>query len=154
MKKIYTRLIQSLNGFLRQGKSPHELALAIALGITIGMFPVQGTTTLICTMVSILFRLNLVVIQLANYLSIPLMMVMLVPFYTIGHHLFGRRTFQWNLADLVLLFQHDFLGAITEIFWSVSYAVGIWLLLAPIIIGIVYFVSIKLIKHLTILTPE
>lgn len=118
------------------------------------MFPVQGTTTLICTMVSILFRLNLVVIQLANYLSIPLMMVMLVPFYTIGHHLFGRRTFQWNLADLVLLFQHDFLGAITEIFWSVSYAVGIWLLLAPIIIGIVYFVSIKLIKHLTILTPE
>ncbi len=154
MKKIYNRLIQSLYEFLKQGKSPHELALAIALGVTIGMFPVQGTTTLICILVSMLFRLNLVVIQLANYLSIPLMMVMLVPFYTIGHHLFGRSTFQRNFEDLVLLFQDDFLGAITELSWSVSYAVGVWLILAPLAIGIVYFASLYILKRLRVQIPN
>jgi uncharacterized protein (DUF2062 family) len=46
--------------------------MAISLGVIIGMFPVQGTTTIICTLVSILFRLNLVVLQLANYLSFPI----------------------------------------------------------------------------------
>jgi hypothetical protein len=145
---MYRRLLQTVREFLVQGANPHELALAIALGVIIGMFPVQGTTTLICTLVAILFRLNLVVIQLANYISFPLMMVMLVPFYTIGHSLFHRGTFRWDFNELILLFQTNFWTAIKELSWSVGYAVLIWLLFAPVGILIIYFISLKVIRRL------
>lgn len=150
MKKTYNRLLKTLYEFLKQGISPQELALAVALGVTIGMFPIQGTTTLICILVSLLFRLNIVVIQLANYLSIPLMMVMLVPFYTIGHHLFGNSPFNRNLEEIMLLFQHDLVAALTELSWSIGYAVLAWLILAPLVTAIIYFIALRILKRLSI----
>ena len=154
MNKTYNRLLNTLYEFLKQGISPQELALAVALGVTIGMFPVQGTTTLICILVSLVFRLNIVVIQLANYLSIPLMMVMLVPFYTIGHHLFSRSPFTWNLEQLMLLFKHDFVGALTQLSWSIGYAVLTWLILAPLATVIIYFIALRILKRLRIQPSE
>lgn len=154
MKKTYDRFIKTLYEFLKQGISPHELALAVALGVTIGMFPIQGTTTLICILVSLLFRLNIVVIQLANYLSIPLMMVMLVPFYTIGHHLFSNSPFDRNMEEIMLLFQHDLVGALTELSWSIGYAVLAWLILAPLATAIIYFIALRILKRLRVQPTE
>ena len=154
MKNIYRRLIQIVKDFLNQGATPHDLALAIALGVIVGMFPVQGTTALICTLIAVLFRLNLIIIQLANYLSFPLMMLMLVPFYTIGHSLFNKGSFEWTFNEMIRLFQTNFWAGVSELSWSIGYAVLVWLIFAPVGILILYIISIKVIRRLKVETQS
>jgi uncharacterized protein (DUF2062 family) len=144
---ILKKTREALIGFLKQGATPHELALAISLGIVIGMFPVQGTTTFICTVIAVIFRLNLVVIQLANYLSIPLMMIMIIPFYVSGNFLFDSGEFQWGVQELLNLFENDFWAAIRLLSWFILYAIIAWLIFAPIGVFIIYFVSVNIIKR-------
>ncbi|MGD8948490.1 MAG: DUF2062 domain-containing protein, partial [Desulfobacterales bacterium] len=56
------KIIEPLNGFLRQGLSAKKLTLCLALGITIGTFPVLGMTTILCTLAALIFKLNMPVI--------------------------------------------------------------------------------------------
>jgi uncharacterized protein (DUF2062 family) len=48
---------------LRQGVSPEKIALAIILGMILGVTPVLGSTLVLCTVAAILLRLNLPAIQ-------------------------------------------------------------------------------------------
>ncbi|HOS97308.1 MAG TPA: DUF2062 domain-containing protein, partial [Deltaproteobacteria bacterium] len=64
---IHKYLINPLGALLAQGITPSRLALSLASGVTIGIFPIVGTTTAICTMAAIAFRMNLLVIQLGNW---------------------------------------------------------------------------------------
>ena len=84
MKKFFNfknNVALSLSKLLKQGLSPFKLALVIALGITLSVFPILGTTTVICTLVALLFHLNLPAIQLANYAAFPLQVILFFPFY-------------------------------------------------------------------------
>ena len=148
MIKILYKLKNTLLEFLKQGITPHELALAISLGMIIGMFPVQGITTFLCILISIIFRLNLVVIQLANYLSIPFMMFMIIPFYVLGNLMFSTGEFHWGVYELLNFFETDFLGALRALSWSILYAILVWLIFAPIGMIITYIISVRIIKRL------
>ena len=65
---------------MKEGLTPKKLSLVITIGITVSIFPVIGTTTLICTLIAFLFNLNLPAIQLANYASFPLQITLFFPF--------------------------------------------------------------------------
>jgi uncharacterized protein (DUF2062 family) len=69
---------------LRQGITPRRLALTLALGFAIGCFPVVGVPTAMCAVLAMSLRLNLPVIQAANYLVMPLQLLLLVPFIRLG----------------------------------------------------------------------
>lgn len=85
------RLDKSVNGvkattsqWLRQGISPQRLALTLALGFAIGCIPVVGIPTLVCAALAFLLRLNLPAIQAANYIVMPLQIVLIVPLVRFG----------------------------------------------------------------------
>src|SRR5579872_6178647 len=88
-EKIYHRVVEPLLSLLRQGLSPERLALSVALGIALGVFPVLGTTTLLCGLAAILFRLNVPAMQLVNYLVFSLQLALLIPFIRLGELLYG-----------------------------------------------------------------
>ena len=69
---------------LRQGISPRRLALTLALGFAIGCIPVVGIPTLVCAGLALALRLNLPAIQAANYIVMPLQLVLIVPFMRLG----------------------------------------------------------------------
>jgi len=75
--------------WLRQGISPRRLALTLALGFAIGCLPVVGIPTLLCVLLALSLKLNLPVIQAANYVVMPLQMVLIVPFARLGGKLFS-----------------------------------------------------------------
>jgi len=75
---------QNLMEWLKQGVSPRRLALTIALGFAIGCIPILGVTTALCVLVATLLRLNLPAIQAANWMAMPLQMVLLAPFVKLG----------------------------------------------------------------------
>jgi uncharacterized protein (DUF2062 family) len=75
---------QSAADWLCQGISPRRLALTLALGFAIGCFPVVGIPTALCALLALALRLNLPAIQAANYLVMPLQLVLIVPFVRLG----------------------------------------------------------------------
>src|SRR5271156_1481165 len=92
--KMPGMLTQSLDEFkrnaalwLRQGISPRRLALTLALGFAVGCIPVVGIPTLVCAALALALRLNLPAIQAANYIVMPLQLVLIVPFVRLGGRL-------------------------------------------------------------------
>ena len=88
-KRLGKRLADLIVGLLTQGITAEKIALSLAFGIMLGVFPVLGTTSLLCLIVAILFRLNLPAVQLVNILVYPLWFLLLVPFIRVGERLFG-----------------------------------------------------------------
>jgi len=75
--------------WLRQGTSPPQLALTLALGFAIGCIPVVGIPTALCAGLALALRLNLPAIQAANYAVMPLQLALIVPFVRLGRWLFS-----------------------------------------------------------------
>jgi len=74
---------------LQAGISPQRLALTLALGFAIGCLPVIGIPTALCVVVAIALRLNVPAIQAANYLAMPLQLVLILPFVRMGGWMFS-----------------------------------------------------------------
>jgi hypothetical protein len=65
---------------LSQGLSAHQLALAVAVGLTIGVLPTIWGSSLICVLISWRLGLNQLAVQTINYLVYPLQLILFVPF--------------------------------------------------------------------------
>ena len=123
---------------LKEGMSLHKIALCIALGITLGIFPVLGMTTLLCTIAAITFRLNLPAIQLVNYMVYPAQLVLIAPFYSAGGWFIDRQVWLKPDESIMSLMKNDFWGSMTSL-WDLSlYAIFTWMVICPFLILILY----------------
>ncbi len=86
---LQRRLVRPVIELLRQGVTPEKIALSIVFGVTLGVFPVLGSTTALCAVAALAFRLNLPAIQIVNYFVYPLQIALLIPFFRVGEKLFG-----------------------------------------------------------------
>jgi hypothetical protein len=84
MHRAFQRVRQSVVDCLRQGITPRRLALTLALGFAIGCIPVVGIPTLVCAGLALALKLNLPAIQAANYVVMPLQLLLIVPFMRLG----------------------------------------------------------------------
>ncbi|KPA23968.1 PF09835 family protein [Leptospira interrogans] len=73
-------IIEVLKKELKSGITPEKISLSIVIGAGMGVFPLIGTTMALCGILGVLFRLNPVAIQLANYLVYPLQIILIFPF--------------------------------------------------------------------------
>lgn len=92
----------SVAHWLLQGVSPERLALTLALGCAIGCIPVVGVPTLLCAALALALKLNLPAIQAANYLVMPLQLVLIVPFVRLGGWLIASPDKQTVAAGALL----------------------------------------------------
>lgn len=86
--------------WLQCGMAPRQLAFTLALGFAIGCVPLLGVTTGICALLALALRLNMPAIQAANWLAMPLQMVLLVPFLRLGQWLFRGESISFNPSTL------------------------------------------------------
>jgi uncharacterized protein (DUF2062 family) len=135
---LKSKLIRPLQAFLAQGLSCEKLALSIALGLVLGTFPVLGITTVLCMLTALALRLNMPVIQFANYFAYPLQIVLLVPYYNLGGLVFNARH-NVNLDTLKnLLTGNNYKEIITMLSDSTLNAIGAWLLISPLALALLY----------------
>jgi uncharacterized protein (DUF2062 family) len=66
----------------------NKTVLSLTVGFYLAIFPVPGTVTLLCILVSVIFRLNLVLLQGMNWLLTPLQIALIYPFLKTGRLLF------------------------------------------------------------------
>lgn len=110
----------------RQGLTPHKLAFTCAAGVVIGIFPVFGITTILCFAIALIFRLNIPIIQLVNYLVAPLQLIFIIPFIKIGTILFHLNPFPYDVDQLILMYRNDFMHLLKEVGIALLIGIGVW----------------------------
>lgn len=119
----------------------------MASGLTIGIFPIVGTTTAICTMAAIGLRMNLLVIQLGNWLIYPLQLILVVPFLIMGERIFGS-TSTLDPSYVAELLRTDVLLAVQTVSRVIMHGAFAWALCAPLIFLTLYAVLLPLFRIL------
>lgn len=102
-RKLWTPLLIQL----KQGASPEKLTRSVSLGATISLFPILGSTTLLCFLAGVIFKLNPIAIQTVNYLLTPLQLIGIPIFIKAGEALFGLPAVSFNPTRLA----SEFMGA-------------------------------------------
>ena len=127
--------------FLQQGSSPEKMALALAIGITIGIMPLLGATTLLCTLLAFRFKLNMAFLQVVNYIAYPIQLLLYIPFLKIGARFFSSEKFNYSLEDITNMLAADTMGTIAKFFMINLYGLLLWLIIAPVLFALSYFIS-------------
>jgi len=135
------RIVAPIIRQLRQGVTPEEVALTIALGLVIGVFPVLGATTLLCATAAAALRLNQPIIQLVNYVAYPAQLVALIPFYRWGETLFSRPHTLLSIPVLMERVRGDAAGFVADFGIIAVQGIVVWCLVAPVVAFGVYHVA-------------
>ncbi|HEX6895454.1 MAG TPA: DUF2062 domain-containing protein [Bryobacteraceae bacterium] len=145
---LYRKILLPIIELLRQGITPEKIALSIALGAALGIFPVLGSTTILCAAAALVLRLNLPAIQLVNYLIYPLQLVLFLPFLQAGSRITGAGPVTVSLKQVFGMIQSD-PWKLIKMLWSASLgAMAIWIVLSPLIIAAVYFTLTPALRRL------
>ena len=142
------RVLHPIVNLLRQGITPEKIALSIALGIALGVTPVLGSTSILCLLSAVVFRLNLPVIQLVNYFAYPLQFALLIPFIRIGEWLFAVEPIKISLAQILNLIRADVWSAISILWTTTMHALVAWLALGSLGALLIYMLLAPALRKL------
>ena len=125
------RIARFLTDQIRQGLSPHEIAVTVAVGLCCSVPPVIGVTTILCTLAAVRLRLNQPLIQAVNVLAYPLQLLLLVPFLRAGEWLFQAPHVALSPAKIAQLGRADLGGAIRALWIVTWHGAVVWAIVSP-----------------------
>ncbi|WP_263408079.1 DUF2062 domain-containing protein [Terriglobus tenax] len=138
------RIVLPLRNLLLDGITPHRLALSMAAGAVIGVFPVLGTTTAICLLAVFVLRLNLPAAQLTNYLVYPLQLALLLPFIRMGQWLLRSERTTMTLQQITAAVKTNPGVAFHQLWRMLVAGVAAWVLFAAIVAPLLYWIFLRL----------
>jgi uncharacterized protein (DUF2062 family) len=133
------RVGEPVRSLLAEGLTPDRLALGLAAGLVLGLFPIVGATTLLCVAAGVAFRLNHVALQLANHLAYPLQLPLILAFVRLGERLVGAPPVSLDPLTLVHHFQRDPAGFLREFGLTGLHGILGWSLVAPFLLAVGFF---------------
>jgi uncharacterized protein (DUF2062 family) len=136
---LQRRVVAVLRAFLLQGTRPRQLALCVALALVVGIFPVLGTTTVLCTLAAVSLRLNVAAALAVHYAATPLQLLLIIPFVRLGERVVGATVQPLDLAEGLTLIRHDVVGAIVVLWQAILHAVIGWLAVGPVAVAAIFF---------------
>jgi uncharacterized protein (DUF2062 family) len=142
------RVARPVVELLRQGVTPEKMALSLALGAALGVFPVLGTTTALCALAAFIWRLNLPAIQIVNYFVYPLQIALLIPFFRAGEKLFDAPHLPLAVRDILAAVHVSFWGATRFLSTTIWHAAVAWCLIAPIFVALAYVILVALLRRI------
>ena len=143
------RGLEGAQDLLGKGASPEGLALSLAVGACLGLFPIIGVTTALCLLAGAFFRLNHAALQLGNYAMMVPQLLVLLPLVRLGESLTGVSPLPLNPLELVPLFRAD-----PQAFLARFGATGLrgilgWAVLAPLFVAVAYYTLRSALRGLT-----
>ena len=135
---VRRRVVDPVLGLLRQGLSPRDLALCLALGAGVGMFPVLGVSTPALTVIALWQRLNLAAIQLVSWLVGPVQLVLIIPFMRLGEWVLGSEPQPMTIEAGMEILSQGVLNAIVTLWDAIVHASVGWVLIGPVAIFVLY----------------
>jgi uncharacterized protein (DUF2062 family) len=141
------RLVRPILDLLRQGVTPEKIALSVALGAALGVFPALGWSTTLCAIAAIFLRLNLPAIQIVNYFMYPAQIALLAPFFRWGEKLFRAPHFPISVPKIYALFHASAWMAIKLLWTTIWHAMVVCGMMAPVFVVLVYVILMPLLRR-------
>jgi uncharacterized protein (DUF2062 family) len=141
------RIGRPILDLLRQGATPEKLALSLALGVVLGVFPVLGTTTALCALAALILRLNLPAIQIVNYFVYPAQIALLIPFFRLGEWIFAAPRLPLSISQIVAMVRANYWHSMQFLWTSIWHAAIAWCLVAPLFAALAYVVLLVALKR-------
>jgi cyclopropane-fatty-acyl-phospholipid synthase len=129
---LLRRLWAPLLKLLSQGVSPDRLALCVAIGIVVGNIPVLGTSTIICTVIALLFRLNLPAMQLVQAAMAPTQVLLIIPYVRLGEWLLRAPHQSMSIGAGLALIRSGSGSAVAALWEAILHAGFAFLLVGPV----------------------
>jgi uncharacterized protein (DUF2062 family) len=133
---------------LTNGITPEKIAWSISLGIVLGVFPIMGTTTLLCIAVGWVFKLNQPVLHIFNYAMYPLHLALILIFIRLGQQLFGVPLLSFSISELVDQFNASPLQFARDFGMAAVHGICAWLLVAPVAMVLIKLACMPVIRRL------
>lgn len=132
---------------LKKGAEPKQLALSSALGITLGIFPICGTTVILCGVAAALLgsSIHTPTLMLANFVAMPIELSLVVPFLRLGEIISGGAHFALSSDALRMVITGQ---ASRDVLLGVLHVLIGWAVTAPFILVVLYVVFIPCFKVL------
>lgn len=144
---FYQRIVRPILDLLRQGVTPEKIAVSVALGAALGVFPALGWSTTLCAITAIVLKLNLPAIQIVNYFMYPAQIALLVPFFRLGERLFRAPHFPISVPQIYGMFHAGAWNAIKLLWTTVWHAMVVWGMIAPVFVGLLYVILTPVLRR-------
>ncbi len=142
---------------LTQGITPEKIALTLAIGFALGMFPVFGFTSLLCFCAAYVLRLNQPIIQLLNQALLPVHLPVFFALWRLGELVFHVKTDERLILSPRVIyhaFRTDLFQACHDYGQGVIHTVVVWAVLVPPCVIFLYYASLPVIRGITRLKTE
>jgi hypothetical protein len=130
-------LVEPVKTQLTRGIAPDKLGWTIAAAVTLGIFPIMGTPSVICFLFGAAFRLNQPVLHAFKTLVYPLHLALILVFIRLGQRLHGVPLLTLSIPQMVARFRDDPALFARDFGLAAWHGITAWLIVAPIIAIIV-----------------
>ena len=128
---------------LTQGVSPAKVALSLAVGSALALFPILGTTTTLCVIAGVVLGLNQPIIQGVNALCTFVYFPLIVVFVRLGDRIAGSAPSSLDITLMVSLFTHHPAEFFRQFGVTALHAILGWSVVAPLWVPLVYLASVR-----------
>jgi uncharacterized protein (DUF2062 family) len=145
---VQAKVVQPVVTVIKAGITPHKLALSLAVGLSCGIFPIPGLTTLPVLAVAFAAGLNVPIAQVINLLVTPLNLMTVVPFKNLGESLLGAEPAPLSVADLASGLRVAPIATLRDTGAAIAHALFGWLVFFPVGTFLLYIAALPLTRAL------
>ena len=135
---------------LTHGTSPDRIGWTIALGMVVGVFPIMGSTTLVCLLIGWLLRLNQPVLHVFRAVVYPLHLALILIFIRLGERLYGAPLISFSIPQLIGKFKDSPLQFARDFGMAAWHGVSAWLLIAPVAAVLIKMAAMPALRKLSV----
>jgi uncharacterized protein (DUF2062 family) len=142
------RVIDPIIAQLTQGITPEKMALTLAVGSACAVFPILGTTTILCLVVGIIMRLNQVAIQIVNLLCWPLHFALIFVYLRIGAWIFRIPRVHVTIRQLNDQFWEHPTETLERFKQAAFHAIVAWAIFAAVWSTLIYCLTLPVLREI------
>jgi uncharacterized protein (DUF2062 family) len=131
---------------LTQGITPEKIALTMAVGSAVAVFPILGTSTLLCFLAALALRLNQPITQLINQACWPVHVPAIYLCIRVGEKLFGVPAVHFDMRQMSRQIWNAPAQFFHEFGPSALHAIVAWCVMAPFYVAAVYALSLPIMR--------
>jgi uncharacterized protein (DUF2062 family) len=116
-----------------QGSSSSQLAYAVAIGVTFGLFPIMGVSIPFCFVAALVFKAPQPLTHAVNYAVYPIQIPMIFAFVRLGEWIMGAPNVSLAPSAILELARTDVVRFVEEFGLTCLHAMLAWCITAPVI---------------------
>lgn len=141
-------LIAPIKAQLMQGMTVERVSWTIALGVVLGVFPIMGSTTLVCLLAGWALNLNQALLHVFKTVVYPLHLALILVFIRLGERIYGAPLIAFSIPQLLARFKQDPLQFARDFGMAAWHGVSAWLLIAPLAALLIKMAVIPVVSRL------